>query len=78
MMMRSRGCRAATSPISLWRIGRVEHDRNAEPLRRRPEPVGGAVLHPDAIPFVVQRQPHAEHALLIAPGFELARAPPAR
>ena len=30
------------------------------------------VLHPAAIPFVMQCQPYAKHALLVAPGFKLA------
>jgi hypothetical protein len=52
----------------------VEHDRNVEPFRRRPEPIGGAVGHPRAVPLVMEGQPHAQHAGLTLPELEhLAR-----
>ncbi len=49
---------------------RVEHHRDAQPLRRRPEPVHGTVGHPRAIPLMMEGEPHAEHARLVFPGFE--------
>ena len=68
--MRRPGWRDAIGGDFRLQRRRVEHDRDAEPLRGRPEPVHGPVRHPRAIPLVMESEPHPQHARLVLPGFE--------
>ena len=48
----------------------IHHDRNIQPLRRRPEPIRHAVLDPILVPGVMERQSNAEHSRLLLPGLD--------
>jgi hypothetical protein len=48
-------------------LRRMHHHRNRVALGLRPEPVGGAVGEPGPVGVAMKREPHAEHARLLAP-----------